>query len=58
MRKEIEAKMDVRATDIYGLTEIIGPGVSSECEAQYGLHVFDDHFLPLTRRLNPSRRMG
>ena len=46
MRKEIEAKMDVRATDIYGLTEIIGPGVSSECEAQYGLHVFDDHFLP------------
>ena len=46
MRKEIEAKMGVRATDIYGLTEVIGPGVASECEAQDGLHVFDDHFLP------------
>jgi len=45
MRKEIEAKMGVRATDIYGLTEVIGPGVSSECEVQDGLHVFDDHFV-------------
>jgi phenylacetate-CoA ligase len=46
LRKEIEAKMNIRATDIYGLTEIIGPGVASECEVQDGLHVFDDHFLP------------
>jgi len=46
LRKEIEAKMAVRATDIYGLTEVIGPGVASECEVQDGLHVFDDHFLP------------
>ena len=46
MRRELEAKMGVRATDIYGLSEIIGPGVSSECEAQDGLHVFDDHFYP------------
>jgi len=46
LRKEIEAKMGIRATDIYGLSEIIGPGVSSECEVQNGLHVFDDHFLP------------
>lgn len=46
LRKEIEAKMGIRATDVYGLSEIIGPGVSSECEVQNGLHVFDDHFLP------------
>lgn len=46
MRKEIEAKMGIRATDIYGLTEIIGPGVACECENQDGLHVFDDHFIP------------
>ncbi len=46
LRREIEEKMGIRATDIYGLSEIIGPGVSSECEFQNGLHVFDDHFLP------------
>ena len=38
--------MDVKAYDIYGLTELIGPGVSSECDAQSGLHVFEDHFYP------------
>jgi len=46
LRKEIESKMGIRATDIYGLTEIIGPGVASECHEQNGLHVYDDHFLP------------
>ncbi|MFO7955927.1 MAG: phenylacetate--CoA ligase [Candidatus Brocadiia bacterium] len=46
MRQEIEQRMGVKAYDIYGLTEIIGPGVSSECEAQDGLHIFEDHFLP------------
>jgi len=46
MRQEIEERMGVKAYDIYGLTEIIGPGVSSECEAQNGLHVFEDHFYP------------
>jgi len=46
MRKNIERRMNIKAIDIYGLTEIIGPGVSSECEAQSGLHVFDDHFYP------------
>ncbi|MCL6518842.1 MAG: phenylacetate--CoA ligase [Armatimonadetes bacterium] len=46
LRKEIEEKMGIHATDIYGLSEIIGPGVSGECEVQNGLHVFDDHFLP------------
>jgi phenylacetate-CoA ligase len=46
MRKEIEAKLHILAIDIYGLTEIIGPGVASECERQDGLHVFEDHFYP------------
>ena len=39
-------RMGIRATDIYGLSEVIGPGVASACEAQNGLHVFDDHFVP------------
>jgi phenylacetate-CoA ligase len=46
MRREIEAGAGVRAFDIYGLTEIIGPGVSAECEAVCGLHIFEDHFYP------------
>jgi phenylacetate-CoA ligase len=45
-RKEIEEKLAIKAYDIYGLSEIIGPGVAQECEAQHGLHLFDDHFLP------------
>jgi phenylacetate-CoA ligase len=46
MRKEIEEKLHLLAIDIYGLTEIIGPGVASECEHQDGLHIFEDHFYP------------
>ncbi len=46
MRQEIEAKLRIKAIDIYGLSEVIGPGVSSECEYQCGLHVFEDHFIP------------
>jgi phenylacetate-CoA ligase len=46
MRAEIEAKMKVKAYDIFGLTEIIGPGVAAECERQDLLHVFEDHFYP------------
>ncbi|MFZ5974298.1 MAG: phenylacetate--CoA ligase family protein [Bacillota bacterium] len=46
MRREIEAKLDIRATDIYGLSEIMGPGVAYECEYQDGLHIAEDHFLP------------
>jgi phenylacetate-CoA ligase len=46
MRRDIERKWNIRACDIYGLSEIIGPGVSCECvEAQSGLHINDDHFL-------------
>jgi phenylacetate-CoA ligase len=46
MRTEIQQKLHLLAIDIYGLTEIIGPGVSMECELQHGLHVNEDHFYP------------
>ncbi len=46
MRREIEAKMGLKAYDIYGLTEIIGPGVAFECEEQSGMHINEDHFIP------------
>ncbi len=46
MRKEIEARLSIKAIDIYGLSEIIGPGVASECECQDGLHINEDHFFP------------
>jgi phenylacetate-CoA ligase len=46
MRLEIEAKLGILALDIYGLSEIIGPGVAQECPEKQGLHIFEDHFLP------------
>ena len=46
MRREIEDKLKIKAIDIYGLSEVIGPGVASECTHQQGLHVFEDHFIP------------
>lgn len=46
MRQRIEPAAGIKAYDIYGLSEIIGPGVASECCAQDGLHVFEDHFYP------------
>jgi len=47
MRSEIEAKLNLDALDIYGLSEIMGPGVAIECiEAKQGLHIWEDHFLP------------
>ena len=46
MRKEIEERYGMKAYDIYGLTEIIGPGISFECEAQNGLHINEDFFYP------------
>jgi len=45
MRAEIERRLHIVETDDYGLTEIIGPGVSGECECRCGLHVNEDHFL-------------
>lgn len=53
MRLEIEKRLNLEAVDIYGLSEIIGPGVSIECiEAKQGLHLFEDHFLP--EIINPA----
>lgn len=46
MRREIEAAWDMKVYDIYGLSEIIGPGVAVECQGQNGLHLWADHFLP------------
>lgn len=46
MRREIEARLGIKALDIYGLSEVIGPGVACECEIQEGLHIFEDFFIP------------
>ncbi|MBZ4645761.1 MAG: coenzyme synthetase [Clostridia bacterium] len=46
MRKEIESKLGIIAIDIYGLSEVIGPGVAYECACQNGLHISEDHFIP------------
>ena len=46
MRKEIEDKLGLKAYDIYGLTEIIGPGVAFECCEQTGMHINEDNFIP------------
>ncbi|MFZ5647737.1 MAG: phenylacetate--CoA ligase family protein [Bacillota bacterium] len=45
MRQQLEAKLDIKAYDVYGLSEVLGPGVSMECECQQGMHIFEDHFL-------------
>ena len=45
MRRDIEKSLGIKAYDIYGLTEISGPGVSFECEAQTGMHINEDHFI-------------
>ncbi|HEY3377175.1 MAG TPA: phenylacetate--CoA ligase [Armatimonadota bacterium] len=46
MRQDLQRKLGVLAIDIYGMCELIGPGVASECECQCGLHIFEDHFYP------------
>lgn len=47
MREELERKLSLKAIDIYGLSEVMGPGVAIECiEEQHGLHIMEDHFLP------------
>jgi phenylacetate-CoA ligase len=53
MREEIERKLNLTAVDIYGLSEVMGPGVAIEChEAKKGLHIFEDHFIP--EIINPA----
>ena len=46
LRHEIEQKLSISAIDIYGLSEVIGPGVASECQCKKGLHIFEDYFIP------------
>ncbi len=47
MREELERRLDLKAVDIYGLSEVMGPGVGNECvETQDGPHIWEDHFLP------------
>jgi phenylacetate-CoA ligase len=63
MRREVEARLGLRAVDIYGLSEIMGPGVACECECQAGLHGWEDHFLfevidPDTGRAVPEGQTG
>lgn len=63
MRREIEEKLRIKAIDIYGLSEVIGPGVASECLVQEGLHISEDHFYPeiidpLTLEVLPEGKTG
>lgn len=46
LRREIEERLDIVATDNYGLSEIVGPGVAGECLCKKGMHIFEDHFIP------------
>ena len=46
MRKHIEEKLGIDALNVYGLSEVMGPGVSMECMAKNGMHIWEDHFLP------------
>ncbi|WP_156204671.1 AMP-binding protein [Candidatus Syntrophocurvum alkaliphilum] len=63
MRREIETKLEIDAYDIYGLSEIIGPGVAIECPCKNGLHIAEDHFIaeiidPITEEVLPDGAQG
>ncbi|MCP3177887.1 MAG: phenylacetate--CoA ligase family protein [Desulfuromonadales bacterium] len=63
MRKEIEKRLGILATDNYGLSEVMGPGIAGECEHQCGMHLFEDHFIaeiinPETGEVLPEGEMG
>jgi phenylacetate-CoA ligase len=63
MRRHIEKQLGIKAYDIYGLTEISGPGVSFECEEQTGMHINEDHFIaeiinPVTGEVLPDGEKG
>ena len=63
MRRDIEATMGIKAYDIYGLTELCGPGVSFECEDQHGMHINEDYFIaeiidPKTGEVLPEGSLG
>ena len=46
MREEIESRLNIVALNVYGLSEVIGPGVAIECTEKQGMHIFEDHFIP------------
>jgi phenylacetate-CoA ligase len=46
MRRDIEGSLFISATDNYGVSEVMGPGVAAECECKNGLHIYEDHFIP------------
>ncbi len=63
MRHDIEQKLGIKAYDIYGLTELSGPGVAFECEEQHGMHICEDHFIaeiidPNTEEVLPYGQKG
>ncbi len=63
MRRDVQEKLGIKAFDIYGLTEICGPGVSYECSAQTGMHINEDHFIaeiidPITGEVLPEGEKG
>ncbi len=63
MRAQIEARLPIRATDNYGLTELTGPGVAGECECRSGMHISEDHFFaecldPVTGKAVPDGEVG
>jgi phenylacetate-CoA ligase len=63
MRQQIENDWQIRAYDIYGLSEIMGPGVANDCDARKGLHIHEDHFYPeiinpVTEELLPEGQEG
>lgn len=63
MRRDIEKSLGLKAYDIYGLTELTGPGVAYECEAQSGMHINEDHFIaeiidPDTEEVLPEGTVG
>jgi phenylacetate-CoA ligase len=57
MREEIESRLSIIALNIYGLSEVIGPGVSVECTEKQGMHIFEDHFIPEIIDPDNNRRL-
>jgi phenylacetate-CoA ligase len=57
MREEIESRLGIVALNIYGLSEVIGPGVSIECTEKKGMHIFEDHFIPEIIDSNTNQRL-
>jgi phenylacetate-CoA ligase len=57
MREEIESRLGIVALNVYGLSEVIGPGVSVECTEKQGMHIFEDHFIPEIIDPNTNQRL-